>query len=257
MVQNQINFSRPPVCEGLIDIRIQLQPSEALTQIENLHPQFSSKFPQKQTRYEFSGSFKLEEKNLTADIKHPHPLGYLFLSSDKKKLLQLRRDGFTFNQLKPDPNESWPGWESIKPEAKKLWELYSQALKLAKIERIALRYINKIVIKIKDQNEGIELNDYLTTPPQIPDKLPQVLAHYFSKVEFLYPELKGRGVIIIAPHSENASNAISITLDIEVYRKELLPLDNDLIWSSLDQFRNAKNEIFNASITDKAKELFK
>lgn len=124
------------------------------------------------------------------------------------------------------------------------------------VERLALRYINKIVLKVKP-GTGIDLDDYLTAAPQIPSPLPQTLKNYFTRVEFPFPQVNGSGIIIMTPHPEKSTKAIKITLDIEVFRKETMPLDNDLIWSSLDQFRDAKNEIFAASITNEAKELFK
>jgi uncharacterized protein (TIGR04255 family) len=256
MVPDGFNFSRPPVCEGLIDIRIQPLSLEALPIIEELHTHFSSRFPNKQTQYEISSSLKIEENKVTTKIKTPNPLGYLFESLDKKKLVQFRRDGFTFNQLKPDPDESWPGWESIKSEARELWDLYSQAMNFDNVERLALRYINKIVLKGKS-GTGIDLDDYLTAAPQIPSPLPQTLTNYFTRVEFPFPKVNGWGIIIMTPHPEKSSNTIKITLDIEVFQRKTMPLDNDLIWPSLDQFRDAKNEIFDASLTKKAKELFK
>jgi uncharacterized protein (TIGR04255 family) len=247
---------RSPVCEGLIDIRIQPLSLEALPIIEGLHTNFSSRFPNKQTQYEISSSLKIEESKVTTNIKTPNTLGYLFESLDKKKLVQFRRDGFTFNQLKPDHDEIWPGWESFKSEARELWDLYSQAMNFDNVERLALRYINKIVLKGKS-GTGIDLDDYLTAAPQIPSPLPQTLMNYFTRVEFPFPKVNGWGIIIMTPHPEKSPNTIKITLDIEVFQRKTMPLDNDLIWSSLDQFRDAKNEIFDASLTKKAKELFK
>jgi uncharacterized protein (TIGR04255 family) len=124
------------------------------------------------------------------------------------------------------------------------------------VERLALRYINKIVLKGKS-GTGIDLDDYLTAAPQIPSPLPQTLMNYFTRVEFPFPKVNGWGIIIMTPHPEKSPNTIKITLDIEVFQRKTMPLDNDLIWSSLDQFRDAKNEIFDASLTKKAKELFK
>jgi uncharacterized protein (TIGR04255 family) len=207
-----------------------------------------------------SGSFKIEETQFRTNINKPDILGYIFESSDKKRLVQYRRNGFTFNCLKPDPDEPWIGWDSVREEAKELWHLYTNAIKVKmdSVERIAVRYINKIVIKPKgkETDTGVELNDYLTIPPQIPTELPQVLDNHFSRVEFYYPEVKGKGIIILAPHSEKSSDSINLNLDIEVFRVGTMPLDSDLIWSSLDQFRNAKNKIFMACLTDKGRRLF-
>ncbi len=256
MAPDPLKFLKPPVCEALVDIRVQHLPLEVLPKIESLHSNFSSRFPTKKIRYEVSSSFKLEEKQITTEFKAPKTLGYIFESSDKKKLVQFRRDGFTFNQLKPDPYESWPGWDSIKSEAKEFWNLYSEAISLGSVERIALRYINKIVIK-GSPGTGINLDDYLTAAPQIPQSLPQTLSNYFTRVEFEFPEVNGWGIISIAPNPDTLPNSIIITLDIEVYQKDSIPPENDRIWSSLNQFRNAKNNIFKASLTDKALELFK
>ncbi|PJA78766.1 MAG: hypothetical protein CO149_02615 [Nitrospirae bacterium CG_4_9_14_3_um_filter_51_5] len=255
MEQDQPRYPRPPVCEAIIDIRIQPLSPEALPILEKLHTQFSQEFPKKQTRYEILSSFKFEEQNLSTEIKSPNPLGYIFGSADDKKLVQFRRDGFTFNQLKPDPDESWPGWNCIKSEAKKYWDQYFQAIALERIERLTLRYINKIVIK-RIEAGGLDLDEYFTAAPKIPAPLPQRLGNYFSRVDIPFPEVKAWGIIILAPHPEKSSNKMNITLDIEVFRKESSPLNNEQIWSSLDQFRETKNQIFDACLTEKAKELF-
>ena len=86
MAPDRFNFSRPPVCEGLIDIRIQPLSLEALPIIEKLHTNFSSRFPNKQTQYEISSSLRIEENKVTTNLKTPNPLGFLFESLDKKSL---------------------------------------------------------------------------------------------------------------------------------------------------------------------------
>jgi uncharacterized protein (TIGR04255 family) len=58
---------------------------------------------------------------------------------------------------------------------------------------------------------------------------------------------------IIQPHKPGF---VSIVLDIDVFREYQSPANEDETWSTLDRIRDIKNEIFEACITDKTRELF-
>jgi len=97
----------------------------------------------------------------------------------------LRLDGFTFNLLKPDPRAAWPGWYALREEAQRPWDKYVRATNTVESKRLAVRYINQIVIP-----EGeIEL---FTEPPRIPEGLPQRLNHFFSRIQVNNPDPEGK-----------------------------------------------------------------
>lgn len=178
--------------------------------------------------------------------------GYIFQSADENRCVQLRLDGFTFNLLKPDPRAAWPGWHVLRDEARKAWDKYVLATSTVEIRRLAVRYINQIVIP-----EGeIELLDYFTEPPRIPDGLPQRLKSFFSRIEVENPDPKAFIIITQAPSPQPYQNQQTFTLDIDVIREQRMPLDSFDLWRTLDRFRELKNTVFETSLQPKAQKLF-
>jgi uncharacterized protein (TIGR04255 family) len=51
-------------------------------------------------------------------------------------------------------------------------------------------------------------------------------------------------------------NVASIVLDIDLYRDTNPPQEDSEIWSFFEILRERKNEVFEACITEKARELF-
>jgi len=246
------SYSRPPVREALIDIQIDWLPAEVLPELEQLQTQLLPKYPTKKTRYKWESTFELRPADFIAAPRAQGAFGYLFGSTDKKQIIQFRRDGFTFNQLKPDPNESWPGWEVVRTEAKRSWDMYVELTHPQEVTRLGVRYINQIVIR----RDSIELNECLTAAPGIPKSLPQKFDSFFSRVEFTIPEANAKAIITQVPASPLFPNSVTIILDIDVLRQEHIPLNNQTIWTTLDQFRDLKNTIFEASLHQTTKDLF-
>ncbi len=247
------SYSKPPVSEALIDIRIDPVPSEFLRPLENLYDRLAKDYPDKKTRYQHTGGIKVDEGKVVSTSAAGGPIGYWFQSEDARRLIQVRLDGFTFNRLKPDPNERWPGWPIMREEAKSTWELYAQTLSLREITRLAIRYINQIVIP----QPGVELNDYFTTSPQIPPGLPfQHIGHFFTRTEIPIPDLKVTAIVIQAPAREKFPDSVALTLDIDVFKNERFPANTSILWENLDRLRDLKNMIFEACLHQRAKELF-
>ena len=246
------SYSRPPVREALIDIQIDRLPAEIVPKLGQLQTQLLPKYPIKKIRHEWVGTFEFGPADVITAPKTQGVFGYLFESSDKKQMVQFRRDGFTFNQLKPDPNESWPGWEVVRTEAKRSWDMYVELTHPPEVTRLAVRYVNQIVIR----GDYIELDEYLTAGPGIPKGLPQKLDRFFSRVEFTIPDANAKAIVTQAPAPPLFPNTVTITLDIDVLRQERIPLNNQTIWPTLDQFRDLKNSIFEASLHQTTKDLF-
>jgi len=251
--QKALSFSRPPVLEALIDIRIEPLPIESLPVLENLHEKFSHNYPGEKPRYQWEADIKLSENELIASPKTQGPFGYRFESINRERLIQVRRDGFTLNQLKPDPNEKWPGWDILREEAKKGWNLFLEAFPAPKVTRIGIRYINQIVIP----GEPVNLDEYLTAGPKIPSGLPQTLENFFNRVEFMNSEPGAKVLITQALSPKPWQGKVTITLDIDIFRENPKDMDDKSLWQTLDQFRILKNKIFLQSIKKKTKDLFK
>lgn len=248
------NYTKPPVSEALIDIRIDPLSEQSLPLLEGIHSRFLERFPNKKIRHRFAGSVQVQGSQVVTAPVVSGPIGYWFESKDRRKIIQVRIDGFTFNRLKPDPSEAWPGWDKLQGEAREAWDVYVDTVNVDEITRFAIRYINTIVIP----EASIELYDYFTAPPRLPEELPyKDIIDFQSAVTIKIPEQKAVAVVRYAPAQQQNPGSVSVTLDIDVFRTERVSVSRFPLWETLDQFRNVKNAIFESNLLPRAKELFR
>ncbi|MHB8846286.1 MAG: TIGR04255 family protein [Nitrospirota bacterium] len=240
-------FPRAPITEALLDIRVELNKSFPLSDLEQLHQKIKDRFPDKQQRIAFQTNIKLAPSGPTAEIPSSQPDGYLFRSSATNKILQARLDGFTFNKLKPYQN-----WQVFKSEAQELWDLYYQCTKPLKITRLALRYINRIDLPVPFNT----FKDYILTLPEVAPELPQALAGFFMQLTIPNSEKEATAVVNETIENVTGSQKLPLIFDIDVFREVSFMNNRADIWPIFDQLRDFKNDIFFSSITEKTKELF-
>jgi uncharacterized protein (TIGR04255 family) len=247
-------YKRPPVGEALIDIRVDPLPPDYLQRLDKLHDKVSRDYPTKKVRHSFEGSIQIEGGTVVTSPVTSGPFGYWFESKDNKKIIQVRLDGFTYNSIKADPYEAWPGWNTMRNEAMQAWKLYAETLSLVELTRFAVRYINRIVIP----GSSVELYDYFTVTPRIPSDFPyQDMLNFSSSVTISIPDHKALAIVKQAPALNPHPGTTSIILDIDVFRNERVRLNEFPLWETLDKLRDLKNKIFETSLLPKAKELFK
>lgn len=175
------------------------------------------------------------------------PIGFRLSKSDDSRVLQLRREGLAYSHMAP-----YTEWATFRAEAQPLWQQYRGALPDAKLVRCALRYINRVDIP----ETKIEVYDYFTLYPKIPEQLPQqdVMGMALS-LQMPQPDLECVAVINQALVEPVKPGHISIVLDIDVFRLGIETWQDLEVWAFLDKLRDRKNEIFEACITDRTREL--
>ena len=247
-------YSKPPVSEALIDIRVDPLPTEQLSVIMSLHESLISEYPTQKPQQRWEGLWEIAKDTVSTSQKALGVTGYYFESQDKKRIVQYRLDGFTCNFLKPDPSEVWVGWEHLRNESRRTWDLYANAVGVQEVTKVSVRYINRIVIP----DPIVELIDYFTTPPNVPKNLEyQTLSQFLSRVTVVIPDLHASATITQAPVPDFRLDGVVILLDIDITKDKRMPSSSEALWQTLDRFREIKNSIFEASLTPRAKELFK
>ncbi|MEK6691493.1 MAG: TIGR04255 family protein [Nitrospirota bacterium] len=237
-----------PITEALIDIRIKIKEDFDIAQFLSLHDAISSQYPDKKTRHKWEGRFEFKKGETPISAGTEKIDGYIFTSADGKQIFQARIDGFTFNKLKP-----YDKWETFRDEALRLWELYKDLIS-PEIIRVALRFINKIDIPLSSQ-AVLDFDDYLTAGPIVPKGLPQGLSSFLTRMVINDPAIDSAAIITQAFEQIVNPKFVPIILDIDVFKQREV-MSEEEAWQTLEVLRHFKNEIFFASITDKAKELF-
>ena len=224
-----------------------------LSVLEGLHEQLRAEYPIKKKQQNLQGLWEWREETLSSRTSQ-RISGFQFESPEGTRIVQYRLDGFTCNFIKPDPKAAWAGWSTLRDEAKRRWEIYANAIGVNEITGLEGRYINQIIIP----TAPVELTEYLTAPPDIPKGFPyQSFLDWLSRVTVAIPDLNAMAIITQAPAEEPRPDSLKILLDIDIVRRNTATIDPEAMWATLDRFRILKNTIFEASLQDKAKELFR
>jgi uncharacterized protein (TIGR04255 family) len=162
-------------------------------------------------------------------------------------VFQAQLNGFTFSRLAP-----YESWNRFCAEARRLWQIYRDCLKPAEVTRLAVRYLNRLDLP----GEHVEIKDFLLTAPEIAPGLPQTLAGFFMQLQLPIEDLRCKVLLNETIVEPVKSGTVSVVLDIDLFRTENLPQDEESIWNLYEQLHVKKNDIFEACITNRARELF-
>lgn len=242
----QRHYLRAPITEALIDIRVELPEGTTVQNLEMVQTGMESAYPTK-THRNVAVIQAQVSRELTAAAASSRPDGVLLVSGDRKQVFQARLDGFTFSRFAP-----YEDWDTFRSEARRLWDVYRRVAQPTRTTRLALRYINRLDLPLPVH----DLKDYLRTVPEISSELPQELSGCFMQLRIDLNELHSCLLLSEAIIKPAKPGVASMVLDIDIFRDDNVPADEDAIWSFFEKLRHKKNEVFEACITAKARELF-
>ncbi len=239
------NYPNPPITEAVLEIKVSVPADFATAQIEQLHELLPG-YPTKKKRRTVESIFPVEGD--TAPKTTSTDTGYFFTSENGKQIVQARPDGFALSQLNP-----YQGWELFSGEAKQLWVQYKRIVQPIAVVGLGLRFVNRLDLPWPFN----DFKEFLATAPEVSPKMDQRLSNFVMMIETPQNDIGALLRLTEALVPPPNEDLVSILLDIDIHKNENLSCEDDAIWTSLEQLRNRKNEIFEACITDKTRELFK
>lgn len=235
-------LANPPLREALIDIlHVNELPVAFVEKIGDLSiPGFKPKIPITTGMFEIKLGPPAE-----ATKKKEDPVGWRFESEDGSRVAQIRQNGLTYSILK-----GYTTWNEIRDATRQIWDLYLNKISdSVTVGRTAARYIN-----VLEFPGPIELNDYLTAGPRIPENLPQTLDNFIQRILVRYNQ---DIQVAITQTSEPSPNGIvRIILDIDVFSPKTIEGRSSELWTHADTLRAAKNAVFFSSVTELALEKY-
>src|SRR5262249_27311401 len=241
-----------PITEAVLDISVDLPGNVKLDDLAAMQRDIRDRYPNRRTRKRIEGMVDIQgEGQVKVSTSPVTEDGYVFLSRDGTRLVLPRLGGFSFHQLK-----TYDTWEALRDEAKEHWERYVEITKPKNVNRIALRYINRMEIPLPIR----DFRDYVRIGPDIGAAgVPQGVQNFFMRLEIPYPD--GALAIITEtiqppPEDPTASVRLPLILDIDAIRGDKFNPPFTEIWEKFEELRQMKNDIFFSSITPLAEELF-
>jgi uncharacterized protein (TIGR04255 family) len=240
------HYSQDPITEAVINLRVTLPPEAELAALAGIHNSIATDYPHQENLLVLQGEITAGE-NVGASASQTQ-LGFAYASSDQKQIIQARLDGFSFSRLAP-----YQHWEVFRDEAKRLWEIYQNVIHPTAINRLAVRYINRIdlPVPIKD------FKDYLRVFPEVPCDLSEFLNGYFIQLQIPKPEVEATLILNQAIIPPSSDSVVSVLLDLDLFKLSDLPIAETTLWENLDNLHEKINCIFETCITDETRELIK
>src|SRR5215204_6392546 len=239
-MSERAHYSRAPITEALIDIRVTLPEEVTVTDLAHMEVGEEIGYPQRRNRFTVELEQEIAFGGQVGTATREIHTGYDFLTSDELQIVQVRLDGFTFSRLAP-----YGRWETFREEAHRLWKLYRAVADPMAVTRVAIRYINQLNLPLPMD----DFKDYLRTVPEVSPELPQGLSDYLMRLVIPQEDI---GAVLLLNQallpSPDASTA-SILLDIDLFRELEASIGEEELWTLLDQFRARKNQVFEACIT--------
>ena len=247
------HLENAPIIEAIIDLKINPLSEDRLKDISLLADKFSNDFPHKEELIKGQMFFEISANSASKQVSN-QKIGYRLLNHEKNKVLQITLEGFTFSLLPP-----YTYWKEFSQEAKIIWNAYVTALKIENLIRIAVRYINHLEIPL-DGNDN--LNEYLRILPTLQSFSNHKVSGMFMQIQMPQEDIDPTCMLIInevlEPNMKPDHLAVKLDFDLFCYRPDNpWATDENEIWKLLEQLRQRKNEVFEASITDKTLEMLK
>lgn len=240
-------FETTPIVEAVVEISCSLPPGFDLETAQAPAAEaFSEDYPNFQRRYLLQGEISTSEastKKITDTL--------IFATGDGHQLVQIRRDGFSFNRLAP-----YTGLDEYLPAIQDSWEKYAVITKPIQIEEIRLRYINRI--KAPFENGELSLASFLETGPRLPvDRLTfSGFLNQYSALDTATGFLV-ETIITTDPLRENETDILPLIFDNVVISRSVIELGE---WSNIDEeirkLRKLKNDIFESTLTARCLNLY-
>lgn len=243
-------YKKPPITEAVIEVRF-AEPME-LTQREKFIASFAPFYPHQQMIRNLALSVQVppgtDEQPVEQMAQINPQLGHRRSSTDLTEILLLWPTNFIVSQLAP-----YPGWESFFARFARDWKTWKKVAGYRSITRIGVRFINRIDIPI---TEGIvEEAEYMNVFPRLPDSFGP-LAGYGVQARTPIRDIECNLTVNSAAVPSPLIGHGSFVLDIDIAREANVPQSDHEITNLLGRVRIKKNEIFEACVTDKARELF-
>jgi uncharacterized protein (TIGR04255 family) len=243
----QRHLARAPIVEAIFDIRVSRAQGFDPLSLQDLARREGDRYPVVEEQRAFLAQLEVAPgRPPTAGTQDLGLDGFLLRAADALTLAQFRGDGFSFNRLRP-----YTAWEELLPEFERLWGVYREGSRPETITRVAVRFINRLVLPL----HMATFREYLTAPPMVPDEAPQAVTAFLSRVTVADPERGLSAHIVQAMEPAPGQSTVGVILDIDAFsQREHIPADEVL--PTFQQLRDLKNNVFFGSITEQTAEMY-
>lgn len=238
-------YSNAPIIEAVCEFRFPPSTGWDLTIPGLLYEKMSSEFRNKEQRLIHEVEITKGPEGLQQQIRTNERI--LFLTDDRKAFVQIGPHLLAINCLKP-----YPTWSGFKPKIAMAFQALTDVVNVTGIQRIGLRYINRIEIP----GHNVDLGEYFEFRPLLGRTLPQDVTSLI--VGCVLPFVEGRDsckvqLTTAVPEKPNES-AFILDLDYFLTRDGSIKVNRALEW--IEEAHQEVEKIFEGCLSENLKGTF-
>lgn len=235
--------TNPPIVEAVCEFRLVQDTRWDLTVPGLFYEKVKDSFPDREQRVVQEVEVIQEPQGLQQRVRTAEHV--LLFAPDRKMLIQLGPRLLVINVLKP-----YPTWREFKPRIEMAWEALQQVVEIKGLERVGLRYINRIEFP----NQDVKLEEYFEFYPFVGQRLSQQVVAFISGVEFSYTDDRDRCRVQLRSAIGEEKVAVILDIDYFVARARAVGVSETLGW--VEEAHSRVEEVFEGCITDKLRSMF-
>ncbi|RLA98417.1 MAG: TIGR04255 family protein [Deltaproteobacteria bacterium] len=239
-------YRNPPIVEAVCEFRLTPDTPWDLTIPGLFFEKVKSTFTQREQRVIQEVELSQEPQGLQQQIRTTERI--LLFTQDKKMLVQLGPRLLVVNALKP-----YPTWQRFKPLIETAWEGLKSVLEVRGLQRIGLRYINRIELPVPVEFVGI--SEYFAFYPFVGPQLPRNMVSFIIGGEFPYKEGRDRCRVQLTPAPDSGDkSAFMLDIDYFLARSREIEVGKALDW--VEEAHSQVEAVFEGCITDVLRKMF-
>jgi uncharacterized protein (TIGR04255 family) len=235
-------YTRPPITEAVIQIAFSTPTESDLSKADT---QFARFYPHHQDAV--ARNLQIDMAAPTATVRNEER-GHRRTSDDQTQIVILWPSSFVFSQLTP-----YPGWDEFFGRFDRDWSLWKKVMGYHRVSRVGVRYINRI--DIPSTGPITEHEKFLNIYPHLPEQFGPLSA-YGVQVQLPAPDIESRITINSSSVPSPLLGHSSFIFDQDIAREQAVPQNDEGLYNLLNEIHMKKNAVFEACITDRARELF-
>ncbi len=237
-------YKNPPLVEAVCEFRLTQNTPWDLTIPGRFYEEVKGNFPHREQRSVQEIQVTQEPQGFRQEIRMSERV--LLFTKDRKILIQLGPRLLVVNALRP-----YPSWQGFKPQIEMAWAILQKIVDVQGLERIGLRYINRIELP----ERKVKLEDYFDFHLTVGPGLPQTMVSFTAGAEFPYKE--GRDLcrvrLTLAPDSGEKS-IFNLDIDHFLASPGAVKAFEALQW--VEEAHDRVQEIFEGCIKGRLRVLF-
>lgn len=243
-------YPNAPITEAVCDIRVTARDDLQLAELNQVADTLRADYPTTETQFELQVQVEGGGADEASHTSSTHrAVGLIGRAEAGNRTYQAQLGGVSISQLRP-----YDRWATLRTEARRIWGIYRGVTKPVRVDRLALRYINRIDIP---GPFPLRLETYLKTYIELSQDIKTNVSNFFYQIHLPQNDMGGMCVINSGALPPASPGTASILLDIDLFRFGDVPQDDEQIWAFFEDLRQRKNQIFEACITDETRELFR